>query len=429
MDYTNIINEPIKRENNFLDKLEYVMIFLMLYISSSFYINAIPGMIILGGHFACVFVLFVMSMLGGKKIIINSNVAMKMLTLIAIIGFGAMSARGDDPKQTVIDITQVLIAYLYALNFSFDGFLKKFTNVIYFLCYYSIIIYFLNIILPEVVGLLPDIKNANGHVAQNALFSVVYNKADARNQSIFWEPGAFQTYINLALLAELFYFKNVSKKRLVIYAVAILTTYSTAGYIAALFIVYTYVTQLLFTSNDKNKNSTRNLFFILTVVIIAALVFVSLDTVLSNHVFGKFDTFFGSTGPTHRNTTASIRFEAFVRPFKIFWNYPMLGAGTRGMAYFAINERYNLNTCTFINWFACFGIFYGAMMMQMFYKFAKRFSNNKLIIFMIFFTLFLATATENYYRNPSILIFIFFVPPRESESVSDGRDIIEHQQL
>ena len=106
----------------------------------------------------------------------------------------------------------------------------------------------------------------------------------------------------------------------------------------------------------------------------------------------------------------------------------MFGAGTRGMTYFAYNERYNMNTCTFVNWFAYFGIFFGAMMMQMYYKFAKRFSNNKLIVFMIFFAIFLATATENYYRNPSILVFAFF-PFINKEDDKKNENLTEYQQL
>lgn len=428
MDYTNIINEPIKRENKFLDKLEYMMIFLMLYISSSFYINAIPGMIILACHFSCVFILFVMSMLAGKKIKINSNMATKMVTLVSIIGMGAMSARGDDPKQTVIDMAQILVAYLFSLNFTFDDFLRKFTNIVYFLCWYSLIVYLLYITVPDLVEILPDVENIQGRHAENAIFSTIYGGSYARNQSIFWEPGAFQTYINFALIFELFYFRNPTRKRLIIYAATLITTYSTAGYITALFIVYTYVTQLLFTTSDKTKNSSKNLFFVLTLVIIAVAVFLSLNSNIANSVFGKFDIYRESGYGAKGMTSASVRFDAFLRPFKIFWKYPIFGAGTRGMANFAINERYNMNTCTFINWFAYFGIFFGAMMMQMYYKFAKRFSNNKLIVLMIFFAIFLATATENYYRNPSILVFAFFPFVNKREDEKDENNT-QYQQL
>ena len=98
------------------------------------------------------------------------------------------------------------------------------------------------------------------------------------------------------------------------------------------------------------------------------------------------------------------------------------------MTNFALNEGYNMNTCTFVNWFAYFGVFYGALMMRMFYKFAKRFSNKKLIVYMIFFAMFLTTATENYYRNSSILVFAFF-PFLNNEKDKNNEKITEYQQL
>lgn len=428
MDYTNIINEPIKKENKFLNNFQYIMIFSMIYISSSFYFGTVSGTLTLILHLSCVFLLFIISMLSGKKIKINSNMATKMLTLIAIIGFGAMSSQGDEAKQTIINISFILISYLYALNYEFDDFARKFTNLMYFLCWYSLIFYFLYLIVPELIKVFPDVENIQGRRVENLIFSTIYGGRNARNQGLFWEPGAFQTYINLALLIELFYIKDISKKRMIIYAITMLTTYSTAGYITSLFIVYTYVTQLLFASNDENKRSTRNLFFVVTLVIIVIIVFLSLNSSVAENVFGKFNEYGGFGSQSTKRTTTSVRFDAFVKPFKIFWRYPMFGVGTRGMTNFALNERYNMNTCTFINWFAYFGVFFGAMIMQMFYKFSKRFSNNKIIVLMIFFTLFLATATENYYRNPSILIFAFFPLANKREDEKDENNT-QHQQL
>ena len=275
--------------------------------------------------------------------------------------------------------------------------------------------------------MFPEVVNVRGRSVNNLFFTTIYPSSVVRNQGLFWEPGAFQTYICLALIFELFYFKNVSKKRLVVYAATLVTTFSTAGYVTALFIVYTYVTQLLLSTSGESKNSTRNLFFILTIVIVAIIVFLSMENNVAEHVFGKLEIY-KQNANTGTMTSAGVRFDAFVRPFKVFWQYPMLGAGTRGMTNFALIERYSMNTCTFVNWFAYFGIFFGGMMMQMYYKFAKRFSNNRLIVLMIFFVLFLATATENYYRNPSILIFAFF-PVINNEKSEENENPAEHQQL
>lgn len=425
MDYTNVINTPLKKESSFLDKMDYAVIFLLIYISSSFYMLTKPGMLALGLLYGCVFVLFVISMLGGRKIVINSNVATKFLTLIAIIAFGTLSARGDDSKQTIINISNILIAYLFSLNYKFDDYIKKFANIIYFLCLFSIVVYCINIIFPQIFEVFPEVVNVRGRSVNNLFFTTIYPSSVVRNQGLFWEPGAFQTYICLSLLFELFYFKNVSKKRLIVYAATLVTTFSTAGYVTALFIVYTYVTQLLLSTSGESKNSTRNLFFILTIVVVAIIVFLSMENNVAEHVFGKLETYRENVN-TRSTTSAGVRFDAFIRPFKIFWQYPMLGAGTRGMTNFALIERYSMNTCTFINWFAYFGIFFGGMMMQMYYKFAKRFSNNRLIVLMIFFVLFLATATENYYRNPSILIFAFF-PVINNEKSEEIENPAEHQ--
>ncbi|MBO7289317.1 MAG: O-antigen ligase family protein, partial [Clostridia bacterium] len=399
MEYTEIINMPLKSENKFLDKVDYISIFILIYSSSSFYMLTKPGMLCMLLNLTCVFMLYIISLLCGKKIIINSNMAVKVITLCAIIGIGAFSARGEDPKQSIINLSNIFIAYLFALNYDFKDFAKKFEKVVYFLCVYSIIVYFISTILPDFIKLFPQTENVNGFKVHNLIFAVVYPNSTPRNSGMFWEPGAFQTYINLALIIELFYFKQLRKNRLIVYLITIFTTYSTVGYITTLFIAYTYITQLLFSSANRDKNSTRNLFFILTIVVIAVVVFLSLNTSTSERVFGKLKYIEGTTGG--RNTSASVRMGAFTKPFKVFWDYPLFGAGTRGMTNFALNERYNMNTCTFVNWFAYFGVFYGALMMRMFYKFAKRFSNKKLIVYMIFFAMFLTTATENYYRNSS----------------------------
>ena len=428
MDYTEIINRPIEKESRFLERLEYIIIFMMIYLSSSFVINAIPGFIILGGHFACLFLFFIVAMLDGKKFTINSKMAIKLFTLLAIISIGSMSSRGEEAKQAIINILQFFIAYLYALSFDFSKFLKKFVNIIYFICWFSVIVYVLYIVVPDFIKLFPDVSNTVGVKAENLFFTTICGGINVRNQGLFWEPGAFQTYINLTLIMELFYFKNLGLKRMTVYMAAILTTYSTAGYLTTLFIVYIYITQHLFSTSGKEKSNAKTVFIIMTVVIIAIIVFFSLSNNVSESVFGKFDAYRESGYGSNKRTTVSVRFDAFIRPFKVFWQYPMFGAGTRGMTNFALNERYNMNTCTFINWFAYFGIFFGAMMMRMFYKFAKRFSNKKIIVYMIFFAIFLATATENYYRNPSILIFAFFPFVNNAEE-NNNENLTEHQQL
>lgn len=417
MEQLNHMENIQKSNNRFIDKFEYIVIYMIMYLSSSYVMLRKQGTISLIFMFVLLFLYFMFSLMSGRRVIINSNMAIKMLTLLAIICMGAMSSRGDDTKQTFINVFYILITYMFAMNFEFSKFLRKFNNIIYFLCVFSIVVYFIYIAFPSIFDIFPDVSNDLKRSAKNIFFSTVYGGKRARNQSIFWEPGAFQTYINLALIFDIFYFKNFSKKRLIVYAIAIITTFSTAGYIVALFIVYAYTTSLLMKKQGKDSNAVRNLFFIFTLIFILVLVLSFVDSKELSKVFGKLETYRegGYVSSAKRTTSVSVRFDAFLKPFKIFWEYPVFGAGTRGMNNFALSQRYNMNTCTFVNFFAFFGVLYGMMMMKMFWDFSKRFSKNKIIVFMIFFAIFLATATENYYRNPSILIFVFFPLLKESE--------------
>ncbi|MGI1812060.1 O-antigen ligase family protein [Priestia sp. TGN 0903] len=58
-----------------------------------------------------------------------------------------------------------------------------------------------------------------------------------RNNSIFWEPGVWQIYLNYALIYQLFFSKKVNKKILTVLLINLITTFSTTGNIICLMIL------------------------------------------------------------------------------------------------------------------------------------------------------------------------------------------------
>jgi hypothetical protein len=58
-----------------------------------------------------------------------------------------------------------------------------------------------------------------------------------RNNSIFWEPGVWQIYLNFALIYQLFFNKKVNKKVLTVLLINLITTFSTTGNIICLVIL------------------------------------------------------------------------------------------------------------------------------------------------------------------------------------------------
>lgn len=428
MDYLNIAQDKNKK-NKFIDKLDYFVIFFLIFNTSAFVMCEFSGVATLFALLACCMIMLVAFLLAGRRIKVNSNMAIIFFSLITIIGIGGVSSRGDDIRLIMIVVAYLLSAYFYAQLFDFDNFVRKYVNIIYFLSFVSFFAHILYVTNPSWFNIFPEVVNSVGRPARNLLFTTLSMGRNARNQGIFWEPGAFQTYINLALIFELFYFKNITKKRLIIYVATLITTYSTTGYIAALYIAFVYVVYLLLMTNAESKRVAKNSFFILIVVVIAIAIFLSLDSSMADLVFDKFDIYketgYGATGEM---TSASVRVDAFLKPFKMILKYPMFGAGERGMKYFAYNEGYNMNTCTFMNFFSFFGVFYGCIMMKLFWDFCKRFSKNNYIRILIFFGVFLITSSEDYYRNASILVFVFFPLLKESEDMN-FENISEYKQL
>lgn len=68
-----------------------------------------------------------------------------------------------------------------------------------------------------------------------AVFKTKSHMAIVRNQSIFWEPGAYQFFLNLALMVNFHFNRKLLRVDNVVLALALLSTFSTTGYL--LFVV------------------------------------------------------------------------------------------------------------------------------------------------------------------------------------------------
>ena len=104
-----------------------------------------------------------------------------------------------------------------------------------------------------------------------------------RNSGIFWEPGAFQGFIILALLMLLYENDGCAVKnrklKLLIFAVTILTTQSSTGYILLVLLFLTQWQRIENIFGDIN-NVVRNL--IVAVVVIGAIIIIISSGNISN---------------------------------------------------------------------------------------------------------------------------------------------------
>lgn len=168
---------------------------------------------------------------------VSSYIAIGMQIITALII--ATNVNYRDFKRTYIRIMFVLASIsivAFAISQVYPNIVYNFkkTDAIESLCYYNAYVY----VFPGVVGYSRDI---------------VFN----RNLGIFWEPGAYQSFLNLALLFlldgdEKIFSNRTSKVYLAVFAFTVLTTFSTTGYLVLALIVVAYWNKI---KKDYFKNS------------------------------------------------------------------------------------------------------------------------------------------------------------------------------
>lgn len=316
----------------------------------------------------------------------------------------------DSFSRVVIKLICLFAALFFVCRFKFNIFAESYNKAIYLICVPAIIFELLLYVFPSLFYLLPQIINTAGHHYSTFIFAGVNtNNAGSlfiRSSGIFWEPGAFQVFINLAIFFELFALEKVNRKRLTIYYLALLFTFSTTGYIACFWLLLGYI---LF---DRNNISKRNkIISIIVVSVLLVLFIVFPDTPLGNIVFGKLSDL--STG------TTMVRFAGIVVNLIILKDNILFGIGMDKMpdvflATSLIPSVRNFlggfthqNTNTLLYQYSAFGLFYGTLFTVGWFHFGKNISSSFWLRIWIFSFLFILFISENFMVSiwPFVLVF------------------------
>lgn len=139
-------------------------------------------------------------------------------------------------------------------------------------------------------------------------FSYHYNEAIPRFSGVFWEPGAYQIYLNIALFLYVFGRKQ-SKIELGILLISVLFCQSTIGYCITAMLLAIYFSQRTFFNNRVKK-------IILVLGILVALVvscFIVYQKVKATSAYAE-----GSS---------TLRFADIANGLSVFLNHPIIGTG------------------------------------------------------------------------------------------------------
>lgn len=328
------------------------------------------------------FTLFILPIQG--KFITNKNLGILIIILLLFL-FNAVIS--DFKFGFVYNVILLLTSLVFANNFSLSLFKETFCKVIYFLSICSLIGYFFNLFLPQILSPFPDLYNSENILFKNCYLHVVFPSLPLRNFGIFREPGVFMIYLNIAYFLEWFSEKP-SMKRIVIFLFTLLTTLSTAGFIIG---AISLIGGIIYKRRFKDA-------VILMPIICVVYYFLTLeDSIFSAMLFGKLET-----GAESGSTAARV--SSLTVPLKMFLSNPLgIGPDTYDALFpimsnnmYGISVEPEVSTNTFLKYLAVYGCFIFLLYFSYFFKFVKSCFKNKYLILLFTFVLLLALSNEDF---------------------------------
>ncbi len=374
--------------------LLYLIVFAIIIVDSGFYaINVLNGTTRFAISLIAVFLTFFCS----KKNQLDIRGLICCCFLVIYLIMHILPSKNISQNFTIMFF--VVLAYVFTTNTDQKLFIKYFSDIMFFLAIFSLVTHIISTAFPSVVELLPTVVRGGGVLGyRNAIFSIIYTSYSVnRNFGIFWEPGAFSIFLNIALLFELFHNKpNV--KRIVIFSITIITTLSTLGVISMALL---YMASLFKNSSKANKKIK----VIVSVLLLFGIIyFLFYDMSFIDEVFGKLE----SIGSDTEYQTTAVRLDSIKYPGREFLSSPVWGIGFQNFLEVQTVYCRDMATFTFINWLCIYGVIGGIVPILGTIQYFVKFGDNIITKMILFgFSLFVF-STENFVQIMFIYILIFY---------------------
>lgn len=378
--------------NVYASVIACISLFVIFFIDSSFYfVNNVSG------FFRIILICIALVVFS----ICKWPVFCKFSHLVIFLFLCSLSALQNIVEQNIIQVLNLLVivgcSFVVTQNLEEKKFVQYFCKFIRFISIYSLVVFFIGIFVPSLIEIFPISKIEAGRTFYNTIFSIFcQNSYVSRNYGLFWEPGAFAIFLNIALFFELFVC-GPKKTNILLLVLALLSTLSTTGYACMLLLFVSF-----FISCFKKGFDLRLFkYFCFFIFFAAFLIYFCQNEYIWFHVFGKLESGFS-------NTSTETRFDAFVYPIKFLMDSPLMGIGFND--FLEIQEKYchGMATATFVNWVAIFGFVIGSIFIVgiciFFLKYIDSFWARILIVLFVF-VLF---SSENFVQITFIYLLFFY---------------------
>lgn len=280
---------------------------------------------------------------------------------------------------------------------------KSYQWIIVALALLSLPFYALGVVSPEFVrSTFPTVEVWNG-VYRITPFYVYGNWNMSRNQGIFWEPGAFQVFLNLGIFLMLFTNRKLPKWKLILVTGTLLTTMSTSGYMICGLIYFAYLIR-----SGKRKQMTQLIIPLL--LLIPLIYFESQSGVIAD----KFQD--GNQSFDRRSLDTTSNLELMIEK-------PLVGWGFQNNS--VLMERYGIGDSS--NSLLTFGYQFGLplllIMLIYYYSRLQRAIGSVFQSILIFIALIIVFSTENMIFQPLFVMLMFFDVKASEQKLKSGEQL------
>lgn len=299
----------------------------------------------------------------------------------------------------------IVLSLLIARRMNIMEFAKAFDKIIYFFAYVSVFCMIIAEFNLSLFSVFPLFYNSAYTPFYNlGIYMVPESSGLLRNYGIFREPGVYQMFLVLGIILHMYFADKVSLKRMVVYTLAIILTFSTTGYIALALSILLYILK-----NNNSFKEKKTKYIMLFILALGAIYMVSQTTLLSSDgmIFDKFSNI--------KRTTMIARSSSFFSNIMIWRENPIIGAGlTKVEELFPLitlkfyGKYVTHNTNTLLCELATYGIIYTSILVYGYIKFSESLSKNILERVLFLAILLILSCGEKLTFSPIVFILFFY---------------------
>lgn len=338
----------------------------------------------------------------GNYQIANRNIVPAVVFSL-ILALNYLFYIGDSPNTAgyISYLIRMFSAFFLCSSIDFEDFKQKFIKGVSIIAVISLIVYGLRYM-----------QGGAGYETMFGLFRTVVVNGTVRNAGIFWEPGAYQVFLNLALFLTLqkYNFKMFGSGKtmrqhlwlLILFVVGIISTFSTTGYLLLMINIVT-----LYLKNYKSMRRTQKValgFPLFIAMVVVLYLVINTDTLI-----GKFT----GTGNYGSTITRMADLEGSIEIIK--HNLLGLGHGTR--TWYETYARYRiLNNSTGLLAAVCsMGIFFGVYYVYRIMRYSRYEIKNAWLSYALL--VLCAGMSENFYFYPIYFVMLYSFKNRVDSEV------------